>query len=272
VKETGEWRATASLIDGQTYLTDSLHRLPLKVHQMQGEEGELMVYVTASSPGIFNGDQYTISCRVSEGAHLYLSSLSATELRPSFENEKGRQQQTFHLEKNSTFEYMPEPVIPFKGSNFHGTTSVYLNEGAQAIIGEIITAGRVGMGETFQYQSLTSGFEVFWQDQLLIWDSLRFNPKSGLTGNGILEAFTHAGTLWLLSEQITTGHLHHIQETILSETKKVDCYGGASLLHKNGLVVRLLGNSAESLQQVMKACWDYFRQELIHKQPLVLPD
>lgn len=272
MKERGEWRATASLIGEQTYLADSFHKLPLKVRPIQGEEGELMIYLTSSSPGIFNGDEENIFCRVANGAHLFLSSLSATELRPSFEEGEGRQIQTFHLEKNSTFEYMPEPFIPFKGSNFHGMTSIYMNEGAQAVVGEIITAGRVGMGEVFQYQSLTSRFEVFWQDQLFVWDSLQFDPESNLTGKGILEAFTHVGTLWVLSEQISTDHLHYIQGTILSETERFNCYGGASLLHKNGIVIRLLGHSSESLQQVMKICWDHFRQELIHKQPIEMPD
>ena len=157
---------------------------------------------------------------------------------------------------------MPKPLIPFKKSNYNGTTSIYLTEGAQAILGEIITAGRVGRNEVFEYQHFKSIFEVFWDDQLQAWDSVCLSPENNLKANGILGDFTHIGTLWVLSEQIRGEHLHHIQNTILSEIEQHDMYGGASLLQTKGMVIRLLGRTSQDLQKVMKTYLDYFRLEL----------
>jgi urease accessory protein len=268
VRTTGEWRGTVSLIEERNYLTNSFRRFPLKTINFQGEDGEIMIYLTSSSPGLFNGDRQEISCRLTDDAHLFLTDASATELHPSLMKEECRQVQTFHLGKNSKFEYMPEPLIPFKGSSYNGKTSIYMTEEAQAIVGEIITAGRVGRNEIFEYQCFKSSFEVFWDNQLQVWDSIRLFPESNLKENGILGNFTHIGTLWILSEQISAEHLHHIQNAILPGIEQHNSYGGASLLQKRGIVIRVLGHASQVLQKFMKTCWDYFRQELFHLQPL----
>ena len=258
----GEWRGVISLIGERNYLTDSFNQFPLKAIYFPGEDGEMHIYLTSNSPGLFNGDMQDISCRLTDGAHLFLTDASPTELHPSLTKGESRQVQTFQLGKNSKLEYMPKPLIPFKSSNYNGTTSIYMTEGAQAIVGEIITAGRVGRNEVFEYQNFKSVFEVFWDDQLQVWDSVCLSPENNLKANGTLGDFTHIGTLWMLSEQIKKEHLYHIQNTILSEMELFDMYGGASLLQTKGMVIRLLGRTSQDLQKVMKTYWDYFRLEL----------
>ena len=80
--------------------------------------------------------------------------------------------------------------------------------------------------------------------------------------------FTHISSLWILSEQIREDHLKQIQNVILMGIEQLDGYGGASLLQNRGIVIRVLGHSTQVLQKIMKTCWDYFRQELFHLQPL----
>ena len=121
---------------------------------------------------MFNGDRQEITCRLNDSTHLFLTDASATELHPSLTKEECQQNQIVQLGKNSKFEYMPEPLIPFKGSTYYGKTSIYMTEGAQAIVGEIITAGRVGRNEIFEYQCFESSFEVYWDEKLQV--SARF--------------------------------------------------------------------------------------------------
>lgn len=265
---TGEWKGTISVKGQKNYLTDSFRRPPLKVVNFSGVDGEIIVYLASSSPGLFNGDRQEIACLVKEGAHLFLTDASATELHPSLTKKECRQNQIFQLEKNSKFEYMPEPLIPFKESNYEGEMSIHMTKGAQAIIGEIITAGRVGRNEIFEYQCFQSSFKVYWDEQLEVWDSIRLTPESNLKENGVLGDFTHISTLWILSDHIKIEHLEHLQNGILKESEMLDVYGGASLLQNKGMVIRVLGHSSQTLQRIMKTCWDYFRQELFHLHPL----
>lgn len=97
----GEWRGIVSLIGERNYLTDSIRQFPLKAVNFQGEDGEMIIYLISSSPGLFNGDRQDISCRLTDGAHLFLTDASATELHPSLMEEASRMVQTFQLEKTA---------------------------------------------------------------------------------------------------------------------------------------------------------------------------
>lgn len=270
VKVKGEWSGTVEKIGQRNILTDFTNRFPLSEADFEGEEGELVIYLLSGSPGLFNGDHQVISCWVKENAHLYLTDPSATELHPSLVDEPGIQQINFRFEKNSILEYVPEPIIPFCNSDFKGKTTVHMAEGSQAIIGEIVTAGRVGHDESFMYRQFCSQLEVYFNEHLTVWDSFRFDPEEyrAIGLEGPWGGYTHMATLWILSEQINQTHLQFIQETLQNNQEGLDTYGGASLLHKNGMVIRLLGYSAQELEKVTKVCWDYFRQELFKKAPL----
>lgn len=271
MRTVSEWSGVVSRIGDRHYLADSYRRFPMDVHEFPDEEGgALIVYLMSASPGLFNGDQETISCRLTEGAHLHLTTPAANELHPSIYDEESRQTQTFYLEKDSILEYLPEPLIPFRESNFNGTTSVYMTEGSQAIISDIITAGRVGRNEIFQFKKIDSTFEIYWEDQLEAWDRLVLDPESGLNRKGIFGDYTHLGTLWVLSEKVSAEHLRRLQTTVLADLNDLEVYGAASLLQKNGLIIRLLGYNAQSLQKVMTACWDDLRGQLFEMEPLVL--
>ena len=99
---TGEWKGTISVKGQKNYLTDSFRRPPLKVVNFSGKDGESIVYLSSSSPGLFNGDRQEIACLVKEGAHLFLTDASATELHPSLTKKECRQNQIFQLEKTAS--------------------------------------------------------------------------------------------------------------------------------------------------------------------------
>ena len=84
---------------------------------------------------------------------------------------------------------------------------------------------------------------------------------------GILLILAHCGYYLTKLRQNTCNIL---QNGILKESEMLDVYGGASLLQNKGMVIRVLGHSSQTLQKIMKTCWDYFRQELFHLQPLEL--
>lgn len=268
MKAAGKWHGEVHKIGDQSVLTDYDTHIPLSGLDFEGQSGELMIYLMASCPGLFNGDEQDISCHLHENAHLFLTDTSATEIHPSGTTDPIYQRTEFRLDKKSTLEYMPDPIIPFKGTNYNGKTVIHMSEGSQALISEIVTAGRVGRKELFEYLNYTSSTEVYWNGELNAWDTVQLNPKSDLTKQGILGAFTHFATLWLLSEQVSSNHLKDIRGMLQEASEQYACYGGVSLLNKNGVVLRLVGNSSENLQGVMKLVWDYFRVAFIKLQPL----
>lgn len=264
----GKWSGTVSNIKGRSVLSESRQCFPLSDAEFTGEDGELIVYLFAGSPGLFNGDQQEVSCQLSDGTHLFLTNPSPTELHPSLLEETSSQTQVFLLGKDSILEYMPEPFIPFQNADYQGKTTVYMEEGSQAVIGDIVTAGRVGYGEIYDYVCFNNQLEVYREDELIVWDTFLLEPVQDLKEMGLMGNYTHMGTLWILSENITTEHLEFIQDTFASEADLYDCYAGASLLEREGMVIRLLGYSAQDVQYVIKDCWDYFRKQLFQLSPM----
>lgn len=261
----GLWRGTIEFRGGRSTLTRSFHQSPLKVAKpFTGERGELLLYLMDSSPGIFNGDVQEIECTLEKGANLYLTNQSSCKLHPSPDMVESCQIQRFHVKEGAVLEYFPEPLVPFNGANYLGEIIVNMKESGHAIIGEVLTPGRAGRGELFQYKKMASQFSVYWGGKWAVWDSLLLEPGHWNSLKGILEGYTHIGTLWVLSEKISRDHVQMMQE-FLKPCREDSIYAGASLLSFNGLVIRMLGHSVWSVQQLMHECWDLMRRELLGK-------
>lgn len=268
MKSQGKWEATISQVNGQSFVSKNAHRVPINGLDFEGDHGEVLVYLMGTCPGIFNGDSQTISATVEEEAHLLLTDSSPTELHPSGTSEAMYQTITFQLERESILEYLPEPLIPFKGSHYKGATTLHLSTGAQAFVSEIVACGRVGRNEFYEYLGLETRFEVFWDGELRVSDIVRLDPKKQLTRQAILDDFTHYGSIWLLSEKVTQKDLSYIREHLLSEGEEEKVYAGASRLDQFGMVVRLLGFSSEALQRVIQKVWDYYRIACLGLAPM----
>ncbi|GAX89864.1 urease accessory protein UreD [Effusibacillus lacus] len=261
----GLWKGTVELRGGKNVLTRSFHQAPLKVAKpFSGDRGELLLYLMDASPGLFNGDAQEIECTLEKGAHLYLTNQSSCKLHPSPCAVESRQIQKFHIKDRAVLEYFPEPLVPFQDAGHIGETIVHMESGGQAILGEIIAPGRAGCGEIFRYRKITSQFSVYWDGKWTVWDSLALEPDHWNSLKGIMEDYTHIGTLWVLSEKITKEHIKIIWGS-LEPCNQGPVYAGTSLLSKNGLVIRMLGQSVWELQALMHNCWNLIRHELLGK-------
>ncbi|BCJ85209.1 urease accessory protein UreD [Effusibacillus dendaii] len=252
---SGKWAGEACIHQGRTVLTKSAQQAPLKLAKpFAGPGGKLLVYLMDSSPGLFNGDRQDIFCTLQEGSNLYLTNQSSCKLHPSLIRESSIQTQSFFIKQGSLLEYFPEPLVPYRGANYQGETVVCLESGGKAFIADIVTPGRAGRGEFFEYERLSSRFSVYWDERLTVWDSIVLEPEDQESMRMFFGEYTHLGTLWVLSERVTQEHVRMLQDMLVSDG---DCvYAGVSLLSCNGLVVRMLGYSADRLQAVIADCCD----------------
>lgn len=266
MKVLGEWQGRISRKEQGNVLADSFHRQPLKVAKpFRGKSGELIIYLMDGSPGLFNGDEQHISCVLEPDTHLYLTNQSSCKCYDSSSYGASRQQVTFDLKQNSVLEYWPEPLVPFQGSCFEGKMLLRLEHGAQAIVGDILTPGRIGRGELFQYERIWNQFIVEWDGTRAVWDSMLLEPGAGsLQENGWFGDYSHLGTLWILSEQRIDDIVQEIR-CILQEQEDIaaDIYAGVSMLSRGGCVIRLLGRTVRRIQQVLKICWSAVRLSLL---------
>src|SRR5690554_4477753 len=170
-------RATARQVDNRTILTERYHEAPLKITKTFYEEatGHLQLYIMDVSPGLLDGDCYEINLQLEDHAHLIVTNQSFTKIHPT-PYLAAEMRQHIQLGKGAVLEYMPEPTIPYACSRFQGQIKVDLDEGAILLYADILTPGRTHRDELFQYHSFSSRFEVYRNQQLIVWDQFLLEP------------------------------------------------------------------------------------------------
>lgn len=245
---------------GRSYLKDVFVTPPFRVVPVGQNKTDLASYlmVMSTSPGILSGDEYQIHVLVKAAARLQLQSQSYQRLYNM--EHSATQQMEVRLEKGSSFFYVPHPVVPHQNSCFTSVNKVYLQDNCELMMSEIITCGRKHHGEVFKYRHFQNLIEIYHLQKLILKDNVLLQPESmPLTSIGLLEGYTHQGTLVYLN---TKGGAvkDWIEQLYLMMEPEKDMLFGISAVQRNGFVLRILGNGGEQLyncfQKVQQFLWE----------------
>ncbi|MBB5638426.1 urease accessory protein [Pedobacter cryoconitis] len=273
-------RITVQEKQGRSYLKDVFVTPPFRVVPVGQHKSDQSSYlmVMSTSPGILSGDEYQIDIQVKENARLQLQSQSYQRL---YNMEKSAtQHMKVRLEKGSSFFYVPHPVVPHENSCFTSVNQVYLHDHCELMMSEIITCGRKHHGEVFKYRHFQNLIEIYHHQKLILKDNVLLQPAlMPLNSTGLLEGYTHQGTLIYISTSKEPGNesnesVHDkapsfrekeksVQELIeylfLMMETETDIIFGISAVQQNGFVLRILGNGGEQLynsfQKVQQVIW-----------------
>ncbi|WP_410770881.1 urease accessory protein UreD [Fontibacillus sp. BL9] len=230
----------------------------------------MCVYTTDVSPGVMDGDRYRSEWNLDKKAHVILGSTSALRLHPT-PYLPSAVEQSFQLAGGAVLEYFPECIIPFRGSSCMTNTIFHLGPDAVLAYGEIWSAGRIHHGEVYAFSSYKSATEIWRGPDLVAWDSFVLAPGSGFSPHGgpaAMMDYTHTAALWIVAEGLGKPELDAI-DNILEAAPPV-LAGASTLAGQSGIIVRMLGYSAEELQQCSLAVWNVLRPIVIGKPPLRL--
>jgi urease accessory protein len=164
------------------------------------------------------------------------------------------------MEKNSSFSFVPHPVVPHENSKFYSSNEFHLSDQCSFMFGEIITCGRKHSGEAFKYAHFQNMTRVYYNERLILKDNVLLMPSlMPLDSMGLLEGYTHQGSFVFINTcGISLGEItDHLQNQM--ESMK-DVEAGISLIQTGGFVIRILGNGGEQLfnffQKVQAFIWD----------------
>jgi urease accessory protein len=114
-----------------------------------------MAFVLLANPtgGLLQNDEQRISIAVGPGAKAHATTQSATKV---YSMPRGSASQWLDLTvaDGGYLEYLPDPVIPFRLANLTQSTNLTVSSRGVVIFQEVITPGRVAMGEAFDYTRL----------------------------------------------------------------------------------------------------------------------
>ncbi|MFL6517252.1 MAG: urease accessory protein UreD, partial [Bacillus sp. (in: firmicutes)] len=132
---------------------------------------------------------------------------------------------------------------------------------------DIFTPGWAPDGTFFQYDLLQSKMEIYIEDKLILFDHLKLEPDNDLKGIGMMEGFSHYGTMFVIDQRINPvllDELQNIFETLL------DVRIGISLLAVSGFTLRVLANNTQDIEKVLNICHEIIRTIVLEKEPIFL--
>jgi urease accessory protein len=236
--------------DGITRLGNTYFTSPFKVANITEDKRSkwLQLMIMNSSPGILDGDDYEINIELEKNSCLHLHSQSYQRL---FQMKKGAlQNSVIRLAENCSFTYIQHPCVPHEQSIFKSTNKIFLSANCNLVWGEVLTCGRKLNGEVFRFASYHTVTEIYKEDRLVIKENLRMQPSLvDPKVIGQLEGHTHqASFIYLPAEGVKPECMDTVHQWLEGQPEIVF---GITNAGGNGMVIRVLGNGAESLYNIL---------------------
>jgi urease accessory protein len=234
------------------------HDPPWKVvRSFDAGDGASLVHLNNVSGGILGGDHLALDIDVAHGASAQLTTTGATRIYRSG-GEPASQIANVHAA--GTLEYLPDAIIPYRGSRFSQSTHIDLAPGASLFWWEVVSPGREAAGELFQYDSLAMEMKICSQGRPLAIERFVLSQRPWLG------PFTHFATFYICH----TGPFDW--ECLEARLRPItgEARWGVSTLAAHGLVVRGLATRSRHLFSGLLEFWRVAKQEITGK-PAVPP-
>jgi urease accessory protein len=179
------------------------------------------------------------------------------------------------LGEGARLELMPDQLIAYREASYRQQTHITLRPSSSLVMAEVVTPGWSPDGANFQYEEVRLRNEIHVEgdnsSQLLALDNLLIRPPSGdVTGMGLMEGFSHIGSLIVVDRRVDQA----LADELHSTTSTNDALTGVSLTRSiagtTGLVLRSLSNSTGELNVLLGACTALLRNRWHGQEPVNL--
>jgi urease accessory protein len=222
------------------------------------------VFLLQSGDGLVQGDRYRIDVDCLPGAAVHVTTQAATKVFTARQN-FASQLVNLRTGAGAVLEYLPEPVVPFRGSRLYQRTRITADPDSTVIVGETLLPGRVARGEHHAYNLYWAETELRDRDQgLLFTDTLRFSPTDDAIPNsmGLLATYDVIATLYVITGRMDPVHIVALLRQALSGSPNI-LAGVSELPNSCGASVRLLGPDSNTVKAAIATAWNAARTRLI---------
>jgi len=253
--------------NGTTRVEHQYQRAPLHVYRPIHLDENLpemaFVFVQQFGDGYVDGDRCRIDIDCGPDTAVHVTTQAATNVYRAGRN-FASQLVDLRLASGAVLEYLPDAVIPFRGSRFFQRTCLMVDSNATAIVGEMLLPGRAARGELHAYELYWAETEARRPDGTLLFaDLLRLSPTQGegLRSLGLLGGSDVVATLYVVSERQPADEL---VELLRESLAGIDVLAGVSELPNGcGISVRLLGRTSKTVRAALTNAWHAVRMALL---------
>lgn len=248
---------------GQTYIADQYFKIPMQIMppHYQDNDGTAFVYLLNTGGGVLHNDRYMTELIAEKGSRVLITSPSSNKL---YKMEDGYAELINHItvKEGAVMEYLPEHNVPYAKSHTYQETEIHMDKGAVLIASDMVTAGRVAMGEVFEYDLYASRTKIYVDGKLRIYDNSRMDPENtAMEKLGYMEGFLTNGTIYVYQENLS----NELPEKLNSIQHNGNVKFAAGKIDDDFMIIRFLGNSMIDLKEMIDTVWAKLRKELLGK-------
>jgi urease accessory protein UreH len=160
--------------------------------------GPDVVLFTRDTAGLAGGDTCCTDLSVGEGGSIVVSDTGPTHLLPSGDGRASRQTTDLRLAAGARAVLLPHAVVPFRESRCLTSTRVQLPASSTAVVGGVLSPGRVARGERWAPALYDQRVEIHVGDELIACDAQRVSRSCAQRAG-------HLVTLIAYSEGVAAG-------------------------------------------------------------------
>ena len=207
-------------------------------------------YIMSPSGGILQGDRLRVEIALRKGSRAHVTTQAATKVYRMSRN-YATQVVDIVVGDGCYLEYIPDQLIPYGSSRFHQCVSMHVHDNATVVYSEVVTPGRTGRGERFEYDicSLkTVGLDQ--SSRVRFMDALLLEPKS----HNPLTVIDPEGSPVFASLYILTGAIDAkaLSDLVYDVLQRGSTSGGVSVLPRHdGVFARMTAGTSDELKRTI---------------------
>ncbi|MET1250190.1 urease accessory protein UreD [Sporolactobacillus sp. STCC-11] len=231
----------------------------LKVIRPQYDRGSGRIkYILVNlGGGYLQGDQYTIRLSLKDNAEVHLTTQAATKIYKS-ERDSVLQQIAIQMKNSSILEYIPNPIIPYKDSHYRQLQHIEMDHSSALFLSEILTSGYDPNNAKFSFKQVDLTTKVIYDNQLSVFDRLRFFKDDPLTSKELMGNFTHLGSIIAIYPSFHNADLNVLRKWLPYNKELIS---GVTKLSIPGLMIRFLGYRTQDIEEQIQSALMFFRQK-----------
>lgn len=218
------------------------------------------VFVIMTSGCILGGDRLTLEIDLGANARAHVTTQAATKIHTMNAN-FAAQVQNIRLGPNAYLEYLPDAVIPHRGSRFLTETRIAMDSSATLIYSEILLPGRKYHLEEdlFGWEVFSSKVTVVNPDETTLFtEKFVIQPRRrDVRHTGVMGSYDVFGNVLLLTPKIHADRI--LDRTEPKITPDVAC-GATRLPNDAGLVFKVLGKESNDVKKKIHEFWSSTRE------------
>ena len=253
---------------GKTVVTKQFSQVPLQFQRALYPENSLpemaYLYVISPSGGILQGDRYRTDVSLKNKAIAHMTTQGATSIY-SMNSNFASQIVNITVDENCYLEYIPDQIIPYNNSRYYQKVNLNVHNNSTLIYSEILTPGRVAMGESFEYDICYLRTHCKNQDKKIRFlENTKIEPKKQrLSDFGILGEHKVVGTVYILTRKEDVIELENIINEDIKKIKLVSV-GTSILPDESGIIIRILGEKTDSVFDVIFKILEISRKKILN--------